>query len=105
MHPTTGELWEAEHGPQGGDEINIVRAGKNYGWPVISWGQQYGTTTQFGEGTAKAGMEQPVTYWEKIDGSNWVSGKPAASLPTRQRYGTGPIAAAGRRRASSSCEV
>jgi len=105
LHPTTGELWEAEHGPQGGDEINIVRAGKNYGWPVISWGQQYGTTTQFGEGTAKAGMEQPVTYWEKIDGSNWVSGKPSASLPTRQRYGTGPIAAAGRRRASSSCAV
>ena len=41
IHPETGELWEVEHGPQGGDEVNIIRAGLNYGWPVISYGQAY----------------------------------------------------------------
>ena len=89
LHPTTGELWEAEHGPQGGDEINIVRAGKNYGWPVISWGQQYGTTTQYGEGTAKKDMEQPVTYWEKIDGSAWTSGAKSSIAPSGITFYTG----------------
>ncbi len=69
LHPTTGELWVSEHGPQGGDEINRAEAGKNYGWPVISYGQEYGSTTQVGEGTAKAGMEQPVSYWLTRDGS------------------------------------
>ena len=69
LHPATGELWVSEHGPQGGDEINRAEAGKNYGWPVISYGQEYGSTTQVGEGTAKAGMEQPVSYWLTRDGS------------------------------------
>ncbi|MEL7534554.1 MAG: PQQ-dependent sugar dehydrogenase [Bacteroidota bacterium] len=62
LHPETGELWEHEHGPQGGDEVNIVRAGKNYGWPEITFGINYNGTT-ITEDTAKAGMEQPVTYW------------------------------------------
>jgi aldose sugar dehydrogenase len=74
LHPTTGELWVNEHGPQGGDEINRVEAGKNYGWPIISYGQEYGTTTQVGEGTAKAGMEQPVSYWLTRDGSPYTGG-------------------------------
>jgi glucose/arabinose dehydrogenase len=69
LHPTTGELWVSEHGPQGGDEINRAEAGKNYGWPVISHGQEYGLSTQVGEGTAKAGMEQPVSVWMTRDGS------------------------------------
>ena len=69
LHPSTGELWVSEHGPQGGDEINRVEAGKNYGWPVISYGQEYGLSIQVGEGTAKAGMEQPVSYWLTRDGS------------------------------------
>lgn len=69
LHPTTGELWVSEHGPQGGDEINRVEAGKNYGWPVISHGQEYGLSIQVGEGTAKAGMEQPVSVWVTRDGS------------------------------------
>ena len=69
LHPTTGELWVSEHGPQGGDELNRVEAGKNYGWPVISYGQEYGLSTQVGEGTAKAGMEQPVSVWMTRDGS------------------------------------
>jgi len=63
LHPVTGELWADEHGPQGGDELNLVRAGKNYGWPVITYGAEYVTGAKIGEGTAKAGMEQPLTYW------------------------------------------
>lgn len=63
LHPVTGELWAHEHGPQGGDEVNIVRAGRNYGWPVITWGANYGTGTKIGEGTAKPGMEQPLWKW------------------------------------------
>lgn len=63
LHPVTGELWAHEHGPQGGDEVNIIRAGKNYGWPVITYGANYGTGTKIGEGTEKAGMEQPLWKW------------------------------------------
>lgn len=63
LHPGSGALWAIEHGPQGGDELNLIRAGANYGWPVITWGVNYGTGTRIGEGTAKAGMEQPVKYW------------------------------------------
>jgi len=62
IFPGTGELWAHEHGPRGGDELNIVRKGKNYGWPVISYGINYDGTT-FTNLTAKEGMEQPETYW------------------------------------------
>lgn len=63
LHPQTGELWTHEHGPQGGDEINIVRPGVNYGWPVITYGVNYGIGTKIGEGTHKPGMAQPLHYW------------------------------------------
>jgi len=63
LHPKTGELWTHEHGPQGGDEINVIRAGVNYGWPVITYGRNYGTGTQIGDGTAKPGMAQPLLQW------------------------------------------
>lgn len=63
LHPETLELWVHEHGPQGGDELNIVRAGRNYGWPLITYGANYGSGTQIGEGTEKEGMEQPLYYW------------------------------------------
>ena len=63
LHPATGELWTHEHGPQGGDELNVDEAGRNYGWPVITYGRNYGTGTKIGEGFEKAGMEQPLTYW------------------------------------------
>ncbi len=62
MHPQTGRIWTDEHGPKGGDELNLIEKGKNYGWPVISFGINYNGTT-FTNDTAKAGMEQPVTYW------------------------------------------
>jgi aldose sugar dehydrogenase len=66
INPATGELWEAEFGPRGGDEINIIRAGKNYGWPVITYGIEY-SGEKVGEGIQqKAGMEQPVYYWDPV---------------------------------------
>jgi glucose/arabinose dehydrogenase/cytochrome c553 len=60
--PATGELFSSEHGPRGGDELNLVRRGANYGWPVITYGMNYDGTT-FTELTAKEGMEQPIAYW------------------------------------------
>lgn len=63
LHPQSGFLWTHEHGPQGGDEINVIRAGTNYGWPVITYGANYGTGTKIGEGTAKDGMAQPLYKW------------------------------------------
>ena len=62
LHPQTGKLWTHEHGPRGGDEINIPQAGKNYGWPVIGYGIDYGGA-KIHESTHKDGMEQPVKYW------------------------------------------
>ncbi|NNJ91170.1 MAG: PQQ-dependent sugar dehydrogenase [Gammaproteobacteria bacterium] len=63
LHPVSGRLWTHEHGPQGGDELNMIQAGANYGWPVISYGEEYGTDTPVGEGTHKPGMQQPLHYW------------------------------------------
>ncbi|BCR04328.1 hypothetical protein DESUT3_13970 [Desulfuromonas versatilis] len=63
LHPQTGELWTHEHGPQGGDEVNVIRAGVNYGWPVITYGVNYVTGTKIGEGTHKEGMAQPLHTW------------------------------------------
>jgi glucose/arabinose dehydrogenase len=62
LNPETGEIWEAEHGPKGGDEVNLLVAGTNYGWPVITYGTSY-TGAQIGEGTAKEGMAQPARHW------------------------------------------
>jgi glucose/arabinose dehydrogenase len=65
LHPETGQLWTVEHGARGGDELNHPEAGKNYGWPIISYGTHY-TYLKIGEGTAKPGMEQPVYYWDPV---------------------------------------
>lgn len=62
LHPATGDIWSHEHGPQGGDELNIIGKGKNYGWPVITYGINY-NGTKITDLTAKEGMEQPATYW------------------------------------------
>lgn len=59
----TGRVWAHEHGPQGGDEVNVLASGRNYGWPVITYGRNYGIGTQIGEGTHKDGLEQPRHYW------------------------------------------
>ena len=89
LHPITGELWTHEHGPQGGDEVNRHRAGANHGWPVVSFGQAYGTTTQVGEGTARPGMEPPLAVWETLDGSPWVSGAKSSTAPSGMAFFTG----------------
>lgn len=65
LHPETGDLWTVEHGARGGDELNQPEAGKNYGWPVITYGVDY-SGASIGEGTAKRGMEQPVYYWDPV---------------------------------------
>ena len=59
----TGELWAIEHGPQGGDELNVVRAGRNHGWPVITYGREYVSGFKIGEGTARDDVVAPLTYW------------------------------------------
>ncbi len=64
LNPWTSEVWTHEHGPQGGDEVNVIRAGTNYGWPVITYGVNYFIGTSIGEGTHKEGMAQPLHYWD-----------------------------------------
>ncbi len=61
--PATGALWETEHGPQGGDELNLIEKGKNYGWPVIGFGVNYRSGSRIHSGTHREGMEQPVNVW------------------------------------------
>jgi glucose/arabinose dehydrogenase len=63
LHPQTGQLWTVEHGAQGGDEINVPKAGRNYGWPVITYGTDYGGG-KIGVGTHQEGMAQPIHYWD-----------------------------------------
>jgi aldose sugar dehydrogenase len=65
LDPDTGQLWTVEHGARGGDELNRPEAGKNYGWPVITYGVDY-SGAKIGEGTARPGMEQPVYYWDPV---------------------------------------
>lgn len=63
LHPETGDIWAHEHGPRGGDELNWIRPGINYGWPEITYGREYATNRNIG-GFEAEGMEQPVTYWD-----------------------------------------
>jgi aldose sugar dehydrogenase len=77
LNPETGKLWTAEHGARGGDEVNAPEAGKNYGWPIITYGVDY-SGAKIGEGTVKQGMEQPVHYWDPSiapGGMTFYSGK------------------------------
>jgi len=63
INPWTGELWASEHGPQGGDELNVVAAGRNYGWPLVTYGRNYVTGTRIGEEGPKPGFEMPLRHW------------------------------------------
>ncbi|MFH7321278.1 PQQ-dependent sugar dehydrogenase [Desulfurivibrio sp. D14AmB] len=63
LHPETGEFWSHEHGPQGGDEVNVIRPGRNYGWPVITHGREYGTGFRIGEGTERGDVTAPIHVW------------------------------------------
>jgi glucose/arabinose dehydrogenase len=76
LHPQTNELWTVEHGARGGDELNNPQAGRNYGWPVITYGVDY-SGVKIGEGTARDGMEQPVYFWDPViapSGATFYSG-------------------------------
>ncbi len=73
LHPETGELWEAEHGTRGGDEINIARKGKDYGWPTIAYGIEYRGGQITGGIQQQAGMEQPLYYWDPIIGPSGMA--------------------------------
>ena len=73
LHPTTGELWAIEHGTRGGDEINIARKGKDYGWPTIAYGIEYRGGPITGGITAKEGMEQPLYYWDPVIGPSGMA--------------------------------
>ena len=78
LNPTTGELWEVEHGTRGGDELNISRKGKDYGWPTIAYGIEYQGGAITGGIQQQAGMEQPIYYWDPIigpSGMTFYSGK------------------------------
>ena len=66
FHPVTGDLWENEFGPRGGDELNIIKAGKNYGWPTITYGLEYNGGKVGSAIQKQAGMEQPVYYWDPV---------------------------------------
>jgi len=63
IHPETGDIWANEHGPQGGDEVNLIQPGRNYGWPVIGYGVNYQSGLAIHAGTHRQGMEQPVHVW------------------------------------------
>jgi glucose/arabinose dehydrogenase len=80
LHPETGQLWTVEHGARGGDELNHPERGKNYGWPVITYGVDY-SGVRIGEGSAKAGMEQPVYYWDPVIAPSGMAFYTANAIP------------------------
>lgn len=85
LHPANGELWVSEHGPQGGDEINRILPGRNYGWPLLTYGRNYGTGTRIGEEGPKPGFEQPLHWWVPVSvapsGMVFVTGDRYAGYP------------------------
>lgn len=84
IHPVTGELWQSEHGPRGGDEINRVLGGKNYGWPTITYGIEYSGAT-IGSGIQQqAGMEQPVYYWDPVISPSGIAFYKGNTIPEWQ---------------------
>jgi glucose/arabinose dehydrogenase len=84
LHPTTGELWEVEHGTRGGDEINIARRGQDYGWPTIAYGIEYRGGPITGGLQQQAGMEQPIYYWDPIIGPSGMAFYTATLFPAWQ---------------------
>jgi aldose sugar dehydrogenase len=80
LHPETGQLWTVEHGARGGDELNHPEAGKNYGWPIITYGVDY-SGAKIGEGAAKPGLEQPVYYWDPVIAPSGMAFYTADAIP------------------------
>ena len=81
INPATGELWEAEFGPRGGDELNLITAGKNYGWPVITYGIEYYGAIIGDAIQQKEGMEQPVYYWDPVISPSGMTFYPGNEIP------------------------
>lgn len=81
IHPVTGDLWEAEFGPRGGDEVNLVKPGKNYGWPTITYGLEYSGKKIGDSIQQKAGMEQPVYYWDPVQSPGGMSFYKGNAIP------------------------
>ncbi len=84
LHPTTGDLWQSEHGPRGGDEINRVQAGANYGWPTITYGLEYSGQVLGGGIQQQNGMEQPVYYWDPVVSPSGMTFYKGNSIPEWQ---------------------
>lgn len=84
LHPTTGELWTGEYGTRGGDEINIARKGKDYGWPTIAYGIEYRGGPITGNITQQAGMEQPLYYWDPVIGPSGMTFYTGSLFPAWQ---------------------
>jgi glucose/arabinose dehydrogenase len=82
LHPETGELWEVEHGTRGGDELNVVRKGKDYGWPTIAYGIEYRGGPITGGIQQKEGMEQPLYYWDPVIAPSGMAFYTASLFPT-----------------------
>lgn len=80
LDPATGQLWTVEHGARGGDELNHPEAGKNYGWPIITYGVDY-SGAKIGEGAVKAGLEQPVYYWDPVIAPSGMAFYTADAIP------------------------
>ena len=84
IHPVTGELWQSEHGPRGGDEINRVLGGKNYGWPTITYGIEYSGATIGAGIQQQSGMEQPVYYWDPVISPSGITFYKGNTIPEWQ---------------------
>jgi glucose/arabinose dehydrogenase len=82
FNPRTGQLWTSEHGPRGGDEINIIRPGRNYGYPVISYGREYSGRLLNGGKSAQDGMEQPIYFWTPSIGPSGITFYTGAMFPS-----------------------
>ena len=81
IHPATGDLWQTEHGPRGGDELNRVEAGKNYGWPTITYGLEYSGAAVGAAIQRREGMEQPAYYWDPVISPSGISFYSSDSIP------------------------
>ena len=94
IHPDTGAVWATEHGPQGGDEMNVVEAGKNYGWPVITFGREYSGET-ISTQPAREGMEQPITFWSPSPGLSGMAFYTGDKFPWKGQIFLGALAGLG----------